>query len=270
MKMITGFLEPDAGTASICGFDISAAPKEAKSRLGYVPEGAPAYGDMTPAGFLSFVAEIRGYDGEDLRSRVSAAIGKAGLGSVVDQRIETLSKGYKRRVGIAQAILHDPAVLIMDEPTDGLDPNQKHHVRELIREMAPHKAIIVSTHILEEVEAVCTRAVVIDKGRIVADGTAEELLRRAPTHGAVAVRIARDLADTLAAALSALPAVARVERAAEANGSVRLRALPKPEAAPLQSVTELLNREKIVFEEIYVERGKLDDVFREITTSVQA
>lgn len=270
MKMITGFLEPDAGTARICGFDVLTNPKAAKSRLGYVPEGAPAYADMTPASFLSFIAEIRGYDGNDGRARVTAAVAKAGLGGVLDQRIETLSKGFKRRVGIAQAILHDPQVLIMDEPTDGLDPNQKHHIRELIREMAAHKAIIVSTHILEEVEAVCTRAVVIDKGRIVADGTAEDLLRRAPNHGAVAVRVARDKAEALMKAMAALSSVIRVETADGADGTVHLRALPRGAAAPLEQVAELVRREQISVTEIYVERGKLDDVFRDITTSVQA
>ncbi|WP_439542051.1 ABC transporter ATP-binding protein [Hyphomicrobium sp.] len=270
MKMITGFLEPDAGTARICGFDVLTNPKAAKSRLGYLPEGAPAYADMTPASFLSFIAEIRGFNGDDGRTRVAAAVAKAGLGGVLDQRIETLSKGFKRRVGIAQAILHDPHVLIMDEPTDGLDPNQKHHIRELIREMAAHKAIIVSTHILEEVEAVCTRAVVIDKGRIVADGTAEDLLRRAPNHGAVAVRLAREDADGLKTAMAALPSVARVEMTAGANGTVQLRAMPRNSAAPLEPIADLLRREQISVEEIYVERGRLDDVFREITTPVQA
>ena len=270
MKMITGFLEPDTGTARICGFDVQTSPKNAKSRLGYLPEGAPAYGDMTPAGFLTFIAEIRGYSGDDARTRVAAAVGRAGLQGVIDQRIETLSKGFKRRVGIAQAILHDPQVLIMDEPTDGLDPNQKHHIRELIREIAPHKAIIVSTHILEEVEAVCTRAVVIDKGRIVADGTAGELLRRAPAHGAVAIRVARAEADALAAAIAALPVVASVEKTPDGAGAMRLRALPGNGATPLDAITELLRRDRIAIDEIYVERGKLDDVFREITTSPQA
>lgn len=270
MKMITGFLEPDAGSARICGHDVLEEPKAAKAKLGYLPEGAPAYGDMTPATFLRFIAEIRGFEGNDIKSRAIAAISRAGLDSVVDQRIETLSKGYKRRVGIAQAILHDPPVLIMDEPTDGLDPNQKHHVRELIREMAPHKAIIVSTHILEEVEAVCTRAVVIAKGRIVADGTAEDLLRRAPTHGAVTLRVLQADAERIAKTLADLASVARVETTAEPDGRSLIRALPKADAAPAKAIGDLLRRESLSFEEIYVERGKLDDVFREITTSTQA
>lgn len=270
MKMITGFLEPDAGSAWVCGADVQTSPKAAKARLGYLPEGAPAYGDMTPRTFLSFIAEVRGYEKGDLKTRVSAAISRAGLGSVIDQRIETLSKGYKRRVGLAQAILHDPAVLIMDEPTDGLDPNQKHHVRELIREMAAEKAIIVSTHILEEVEAVCTRAVIINRGRIVADGTAEDLLRRARNHGAVSVRVPEADAARVAKALGALSEIAGVETADKANGHVRLRALPKDSASPAKAVGELLRRESLAVDEIYVERGKLDDVFREITMSAQA
>jgi ABC-2 type transport system ATP-binding protein len=270
MKMITGFLEPDAGSASIFGVDVLTEPKLAKAKLGYLPEGAPAYGDMTPTAFLSFIAEIRGYTASDIRSRVSAAISRAGLGSVVDQRIETLSKGFKRRVGIAQAILHDPPVLIMDEPTDGLDPNQKHHVRELIREMAPHKAIIVSTHILEEVEAVCTRAVIINKGRIVADGTAENLLGRARNHGAISIRVPEAEAARIASALSAISEVAGVETIEKIDGHIRLRALPKGAVSPATAISDLIRRESLSVEEIYIERGKLDDVFREITMSAQA
>ena len=270
MKMIAGFLEPDAGTARICDFDVQASPKAAKARLGYLPEGAPAYGDMTPGAFLAFCAEIRGLRGEDIKTRVAAAVGRAGLGSVIDQRIETLSKGFKRRVGIAQAILHDPPVLIMDEPTDGLDPNQKHHVRELIREMAATKAIIVSTHILEEVEAVCTRAVIIAKGRIVADGTAESLLGRAAGHGAVAIKVAHTHADRITKAVKALPEVSGVETIGKSDGLIQLRALPKNGAAPAKAIGELLAREKLPYEELFVERGKLDDVFRDITTPTQA
>ena len=181
MKMLTGFLEPDEGRARIAGFDVQTSPREAKTRLGYLPEGAPAYGDMTPLAFLQFIAAVRGLTGAKAKQHIDQAIERTTLSAVLGQSIETLSKGFKRRVGIAQAILHDPEVLIMDEPTDGLDPNQKFQVRALISEMAKEKAIIVSTHILEEVEAVCTRAVVINKGRIVADGTAADLMRRAPT-----------------------------------------------------------------------------------------
>lgn len=267
MKLLTGFLEPDSGTARVCSFNVVEQPKAAKACLGYLPEGAPAYGDMTPRGFLDFIAEIRGFDGSAKPKRIAAAVERTGLEGVLDQRIETLSKGYKRRVGLAQAILHDPAVLIMDEPTDGLDPNQKHHVRQLISEMAKDKAIIVSTHILEEVEAVCTRAVVIDRGRIVADGTAEDLQRRMPYHNAVAIRIEAARADAVAGALSTLGGVAKVERTLSANGHIQLRALPKNGAAIASDVAALLRDKSITVEEMFVERGKLDDVFRQITTS---
>jgi ABC-2 type transport system ATP-binding protein len=221
MKMLTGFLEPDSGKASICGISVSDRPKEAKAKLGYLPEGAPAYGDMTARSFLNFIAEVRGFDGASKHAYVDAALARTGPASVAKQRIDTLSNGYTRRVGLAQANLHDPPVLIMDEPTDGLDPNQKHHVRGLITEMAKDKAIIVSTHILEEVEAVCTRAVVIDRGRIVADGTAEELQRRMPYHNAVAVRISAADAARVAGALAALAGVAKVERTEVAAGHIR-------------------------------------------------
>lgn len=269
MKMITGFLEPDSGTARIAGFDVQEQPIAAKSRLGYLPEGAPAYAEMTPAGFLRFIAAVRGFRGAEAQRRIDAAVDKTALQSVLGQSIETLSKGYKRRVGIAQAILHDPDVLIMDEPTDGLDPNQKHQVRELIREMAKDKAIIVSTHILEEVEAVCSRAVVIDKGRIVADGTAEDLRQRAPYHGAVAIRVATDLADAVKQALERFASIAAVETVGKANGHLQLRALPKSGMSIAAEVSQAIRECSIAIEEIYVEQGKLDDVFRQITTSDQ-
>src|SRR5262249_19055988 len=227
MRLITGFLEPDAGNARIAGFDVQEQPKEAKKRLGYLPEGAPLYAEMTPRGLLTFIAQLRGLRGDAMTKAIDAAVEKTGLGPVLGQTIETLSKGYKRRVGIAQAILSDPEVLIMDEPTDGLDPNQKHQVRQLITEMAREKAIIVSTHILEEVEAVCTRAVVINRGRVVADGTAEDLMRRVPYHGAVAIRVATDRAEAVRGALVAIAGIDKVETVGAANGQMQLRAIPK-------------------------------------------
>ncbi len=182
MKMVTGFLAPSEGRISVCGHDVVEQQLEAQSCIGYLPEGAPAYPDMTPLQFLNFIARVRGLKDEAASKAIEVAVARTGLQGVLEQRIETLSKGFKRRVGLAQAILHDPPVLIMDEPTDGLDPNQKLAVRNLIRSMATDKAIIISTHILEEVDAVCTRAVIIDKGRIVADGTPSELLAKSPTR----------------------------------------------------------------------------------------
>ena len=263
MRLITGFLEPDAGHARIAGFNVQDEPKQAKKRLGYLPEGAPLYGEMTPRGLLSFIAELRGLP----RDAGAKAVERTGLGPVLDQTIETLSKGYKRRVGIAQAILHDPEVLIMDEPTDGLDPNQKHQVRELIAEMSREKAIVVSTHILEEVEAVCTRAVVINRGRIVADGTAEELMRRVPYHGAVSIRVAADKADAVKGALATLAGIQTVETVGMANGQLHLRAIPKNGAGIVADVASLIRQKALVVDEMFIERGKLDDVFRQITTS---
>jgi len=178
MKMVTGYLPISSGEATVCGYNIEHDPLEAKTKVGYLPEGAPLYGDMTTIGFLNFVAEIRGLSGDVQIKKVSSAIEKLELSSVMNQPIDTLSKGFKRRVGLAQAILHDPDVLILDEPTDGLDPNQKHQVRELILGMAPKKAIVISTHILEEVEAVCTRAVIIAAGKVVFDDTPTKLKKR--------------------------------------------------------------------------------------------
>jgi ABC-2 type transport system ATP-binding protein len=180
MKMVTGFLTPSSGTVRVCGHDIGGDPIAAKRSLGYLPEGAPAYPDMTPAGFLDFIAAVRGLTGTAKADRIGEVVRLVHLEGVLHQRIETLSKGFKRRVGLAQAILHDPEVLVLDEPTDGLDPNQKHEVRSLIRQMSPDKAIVLSTHILEEVEAVCTRAIIISRGRILFDGTPSDLAKEGP------------------------------------------------------------------------------------------
>jgi len=181
MRMITGFLPPSSGTAVICGHDIASDPVAAKKCIGYLPESAPSYRAMTVEDFLKFIASVRGYEGKAIKERVEAVIEKAKLSKVARQTIDTLSKGYRQRTCFAQAVIHDPQVLIMDEPTDGLDPNQKFTVREMIREMASDKAIIISTHILEEVDAVCTRAIVIADGELKADGTPAELRAMDPS-----------------------------------------------------------------------------------------
>lgn len=181
MRMITGFLTPTGGTARIQGVDVQADPVAAKRQLGYLPENAPVYGDMTVTGFLRFMAGIRGWSGRGAKARADELIERCSLSGMRHRTIDTLSKGYRQRVCFAQSILNDPAVLIMDEPTDGLDPNQKHTVRTMIREMAKDKAIVISTHILEEVEAVCTRTIIISDGRIVAEGTPAELKARSPS-----------------------------------------------------------------------------------------
>ena len=178
MKMITGFLEPTSGTVEVNGHDVLEDPLSVKRSIGYLPEGAPAYGEMTVKSFLNFIADIRELSGSLRKNRLDEVIETINIGTVIDQSIETLSKGYKRRVGLAQAILHDPNILIMDEPTDGLDPNQKHEVRNLIKKMAEKKAIIISTHILEEVDAVCSRAIIISSGKLLFDGTPEQLISK--------------------------------------------------------------------------------------------
>jgi ABC-2 type transport system ATP-binding protein len=181
MKMITGFLRPDAGTALVDGHDVTRDPVAVKSRLGYLPESAPAYGEMTVEEFLGFIAETRGFRTRDARhSQVERALGLTQLGPVRTQTIETLSKGYKQRVGFAQALLHNPPVLILDEPTDGLDPNQKNEVRTLIKNLAAEKAVVLSTHILEEVEAICTRVIIISQGKVVVDETPAQFRARQP------------------------------------------------------------------------------------------
>ncbi|MEO5337950.1 MAG: ABC transporter ATP-binding protein [Magnetospirillum sp. WYHS-4] len=262
MKMVTGFLTPTAGTARVCGHDVVEEPVAVKRRIGYLPEGAPTYGDMTAGAFLDFIGEIRGFKGADLRRQIDRVVEIVALADVLKQPIETLSKGFKRRVGLAQAMLHDPEVLILDEPTDGLDPNQKHHVREVIREMAAEKAIVISTHILEEVGAICTRAVIIAHGRLLADGTAEELQARMPYHHAVAVTVA---AADVEKAKAKLEAIAPIDVVPNSDGTVKLR-VPALDGQPrLAEVADLLKAKHVPARELTVERGRLDEVFRAIT-----
>ena len=267
MKMVAGFLEPSDGSATVCGHDVVKQPVEVKKCIGYLPEGAPTYGDMTPRGFLQFIAEIRGFDGTERDKRIDEVVEKVILGEVMGQPIDTLSKGFKRRVGLAQAILHDPEVLILDEPTDGLDPNQKHHVRGLIREMAAGKAIIVSTHILEEVEAVCSRAVIIARGKLLADGSPDDLIARAPNHNAVVVSVASENVGSAVQTAAAIEGVQNVETLNAPDGGARFRVQPKDGEVLVAPLGEALKAANIDIHQIYVERGALDDVFREITTN---
>ena len=270
MKMITGFLRPTEGTASICGFDVLDRPIEARRRLGYLPEGAPLYGDMTPWAFLSFVAATRGLTGSAGNKAVSRAVDMTHLRYVLDQPIETLSKGFKRRVGLAQALLHDPEVLILDEPTDGLDPNQKHEVRLLIEQMAPAKAIVISTHLLDEVEAVCSRAVIIAGGRVVADSTPAALAARSRYHNAVSVTVPPALADIVRPALESLDVVAAVEQHTVRGDAVRLTALPRDGRPVFGNVSQLVQAHGWTGAEVRIESGELEDVFRSITLPGEA
>jgi ABC-2 type transport system ATP-binding protein len=266
MKMITGFLTPTSGTAVVCGHDVLEHPVAVKRRIGYLPEGAPAYPDMTPAAFLDFIARIRGFRGIERTKRIALAVDRIQLREVLHQPIDTLSKGFKRRVGLAQAMLHDPDVLILDEPTDGLDPNQKHEVRSLIGDMSRDKAIIISTHILEEVDAVCTRAIVIAHGRVVADGTPGELEARSRWHNAVSVVLAAPKVAAARDAISKLPNVATIEEIEGEQNLVCVVAFPRHGQPIIADISQLARRGEYGIEEIRVERGRLDEVFRSITT----
>jgi ABC-2 type transport system ATP-binding protein len=266
MRMITGFIPPSAGSATVGGHDIVNDPIRAKRLIGYLPENAPAYTDMTVHGFLSFAAEIRGLTGSAKAKAVDRVVEMCFLQNVLHQSVETLSKGYRHRTCFAQSIIHDPDVLVLDEPTDGLDPNQKHEVRTLIRRMGEKKAIVFSTHILEEVDAVCTRAIIIDRGRIVANGTPTELRQRSESAGAVTVRVAGLPGSELAQRLRALPPVKRCEVLIDGDQRAMVRAYPR--TAPRNgefaaSIVSSLQGLKI--EELHTEEGRLDEVFRSIT-----
>ncbi|MEZ5499331.1 MAG: ABC transporter ATP-binding protein [Steroidobacteraceae bacterium] len=263
MRMIAGFLPPTSGTASINGHDVEADPIAARRCLGYLPEGAPSYGEMTVEGFLRFIADLRDLHGSTRRQRMDEVVGRLALQGVLGQTIDTLSKGFRRRVGIAQAILHDPPVLIMDEPTDGLDPNQKHEVRRLIADMARDKIIVISTHILEEVDAVCTRAIIIAKGRVVADETPAALARRSRYHDAISVRFADS--NAMLAARDALQSVPGYSGCDADGHKLQLTVFGSFAGQGPATVKARLDQRDIAVMDMRLEQGRLDDVFRSIT-----
>lgn len=268
MKMLTGFLVPTSGTVELCGFDLSKNLKQAQAKVGYLPEGAPLFSEMTPLSFLNFMANARGLRGKKKIDAIARVIEKIGLWEVTHQPIDTLSKGFRRRLGLAQAFLHDPEILILDEPTDGLDPNQKFEMRGLIRAMAKNKAIIISTHILEEVESLCTRAVIIANGKLVADGTPHELRARSRYHNAVLLVVSSTDRKKIRTALQELTDVASVETETEEDGKiVVLTALPKKGKAPLESIRALVKKRNFQVQELSVDPGRLEDVFRLLTTA---
>ena len=268
MRMVTGFTPPTSGTALIGGHDITENPILAQRLLGYLPENAPSYAELTVFQFLSFAAEIRGLCGEEKCKAIDRVLEMCFLTTVKHQLIDTLSKGYRHRTCFAQSIIHDPEVLILDEPTDGLDPNQKHEVRTLIRNMGQNKAIIFSTHILEEVEAVCTRAIIIDRGKIIANGTPQELKRRSPLVGSFLMKIAGVRSETLRACLADIPEIKKLGELQEKEKAFEVRIFPKEEVArealSKAVVTAVLAIGGTVLE-LYEEEGKLDEVFRHIT-----
>jgi ABC-2 type transport system ATP-binding protein len=266
MRMITGFIPPTEGEVTIGGHSIVDAPIEAKRLIGYLPENAPSYSDMTVLGFLNFTAELRGLTGAARKAAVERVVEMCFLQAVLHQSVETLSKGFRHRTCFAQSIIHDPEVLILDEPTDGLDPNQKHEVRTLIRKMGEQKAIIFSTHILEEVEAVCSRAIIIDRGTIVANGTPAELKRRSAQAGAVTLRLSDNSATAVKGKLDGLNMVERAVVISESPATVR--AFPRKQYASdelARAVGDLALQERWPLIELHTEEGRLDEVFRGIT-----
>ena len=266
MKMLTCFIPPSSGTAEICGFSILNNPLQVRSQIGYLPESAPSYDEMLVGEFLRFVAEIRGYSGRELNRRVSIVIEMTSLSDVKNQMIETLSKGFRQRTCLAQALIHDPPVLILDEPTDGLDPNQKHEVRSLIQNMSEERTILISTHILEEVDAVCSRAMIISEGRVVGYGTPDELRSQSLYRNSVIVSVNAEDHMQLMNDFNRLDFVYSVEHIPEKQqGLVTMRLYPENKDSIAPQLKHYLFSENIPIEQFIVNRGRMDEVFRELT-----
>ena len=268
MRMITGFIPPTEGKVTVGGHDMVENPIPAKALIGYLPENAPAYSDMTVYGFLNFAAELRGLRGDARKKAVNRAVEMCFLDSVIHQSIDTLSKGFRHRTCFAQSIIHDPEILILDEPTDGLDPNQKHEVRTLIRRMGEKKAIVFSTHILEEVDAACSRAIIIDRGQIVANGTPSQLRQKSDLAGAVVLRVSGIAGGELKDRLTQAGAGRKVLIVKEDSSAVTARVYPKGSSVNgelARTVAEIATAQKWRVEELHTEEGRLDEVFRNIT-----
>ncbi|GAB3022251.1 ABC transporter ATP-binding protein [Bowmanella dokdonensis] len=263
MKMLTGFLTPSSGEIRIADQAMDQSSKHIQQRLGYLPEGAPAYGDMTPIQFLNFIADIRKLKGREKQQRLDEVIEQVALTEVLNRPIENLSKGFKRRVGLAQAILHDPEILVLDEPTDGLDPNQKHQVRELIQNLSKDKLVIISTHILEEVAAVCNRAMIIASGRMLFDATPEALQKKSRYYRAISLHFTQ---MTDISGLAELPGVADME---VERHSGRVLLFPEGEQELMPGVSAYIKNRGLQVDSLYEEQGRLDDVFRQMTAEVK-
>ena len=267
MKMLTCFIPPSSGTAEICGYSILDDPLQVRNQIGYLPESAPSYDEMLVGEFLKFIAEIRGFSGIELKRRVGIVIEKTSLSEVENQMIDTLSKGFRQRTCLAQALLHDPPVLILDEPTDGLDPNQKHEVRSLIKEMSEERTILISTHILEEVESVCTNTMIISNGRVVAYGTPDELLSQSMYRNSVTVSMKNEDPRKLLDEFNKLDFIFSVEHVQDDRENlVTMRLYPKNKETISLKLKEYLFNKKSQLENFSVDRGRLDEVFRLLTT----
>jgi ABC-2 type transport system ATP-binding protein len=264
MRVLSGFLPPTSGTAVVNGFDVVERPVEARKNIGYLPENAPLYGDMTVEAFLRFIAEMRDFSGRERNTRADAVIEKCFLSGVRHQTIETLSKGYRQRTCFAQALLHDPPVLLLDEPTDGLDPNQKQVVRNMIRHMGREKIIILSTHLLEEVEAICSRVIIISAGRLVVDSTPADLRKRSKEYNALTVNLVAPPAEAKAA-FEGLNGVARVEHLETVGNRLTLRLFPRDGQSIAVPVFEYARTRKWLVTDLQTSGGRLDDVFQSLT-----
>jgi len=265
MKMLTGYLQPSSGDALICGHSVTKQSLKARAKIGYLPESAPSYGEMQVEEFLRFAGKVRGLTGEKLNSQIEKVLEDTSLQTVRKQLIETLSKGYRQRTCLAQSLLHDPPVLLLDEPTDGLDPNQKYEVRKLISQLKEDRTILVSTHILEEVEAICTRAIILSEGKIVGDGTPEELLSKSVYHNAINFKISVKPNQNVQQILLGIPSVERVEIQSSNHQTLSFVILAKQGQPILEEVKERLDQQNVKIVEMYVEKGRLDEVFRQMT-----
>ena len=265
MKMLTGYLQPSSGDALICGHSVTKQSLKARAKIGYLPESAPSYGEMQVEEFLRFAGKVRGLTGEKLNSQIEKVLEDTSLQTVRKQLIETLSKGYRQRTCLAQSLLHDPPVLLLDEPTDGLDPNQKYEVRKLISQLKEDRTILVSTHILEEVEAICTRAIILSEGKIVGDGTPEELLSKSVYHNAINLKISVKPDQNVQQILLGIPSVERVEIQSSNHQTLSFVILAKQGKPILEEVKERLDQQNVKILEMYVEKGRLDEVFRQMT-----
>lgn len=265
MKMLTGYLQPSSGDALICGHSVTKQSLKARAKIGYLPESAPSYGEMQVEEFLRFAGKVRGLTGGKLNSQIEKVLEDTSLQTVRKQLIETLSKGYRQRTCLAQSLLHDPPVLLLDEPTDGLDPNQKYEVRKLISQLKEDRTILVSTHILEEVEAICTRAIILSEGKIVGDGTPEELLSKSVYHNAINLKISVKPNQNVQQILLGIPSVERVEIQSSNHQTLSFVILAKQGQPILEEVKEHLDQQNVKIVEMYVEKGRLDEVFRQMT-----
>ncbi|MBP7950834.1 MAG: ATP-binding cassette domain-containing protein [Verrucomicrobiales bacterium] len=274
MRMVTGYYPPTAGEIAIGGISMLENPVEAKRKIGYLPENAPLYTDLSVQGFLSYAAELRGLTGSAKKQAVERAIETTFLQRVARQALDTLSKGYRHRTCLAQSLIHDPEILILDEPTDGLDPNQKHEVRQLLKRLGHDKAIVFSTHILEEVEAACSRAIIIDQGRVVADGSPDELKSRARRSGSVKVKISGLAGSGIRQELERLPAADAIEAEADAESEAGFTGLIYPKARTKSElagqVFDLCKSRSWNLGELHTDEGRLDEMFREITAQDKA